>query len=230
MGSRPVTERGGAARVLARLVAALAVAASVSAASAQGLPPPASAPFDYYVMTLSWSPGFCGLGGAARSPQQCAAGSGAGFVVHGLWPNDRGGDNPEDCGGRNPSEVELSTARGVYPTLGLARYEYRKHGTCTGLGPRDYFATVAYVRDHLTIPPMLRSPGEGQRLSPRAIVSAFVDANANLKPANIAVTCARGELSDVRICLTRDLRAFANCPEITARSCRSDSIRVAPVR
>ena len=36
----------------------------------------------------------------------------------------------------------------------------------------------------------------------------------------MAVTCERGELIDVRFCLTRDLRAFARCPKVTRRSCR----------
>jgi ribonuclease T2 len=201
-----------------------------SAAGAQSRPALATAPFDYYVMTLSWSPGFCDLGGDEKSPEQCATGSGAGFVVHGLWPDNRRGPDPEACDDRNVSSAELLGARGLYPTSGLARYEYRKHGTCTGLTARDYFATVAYVRDNLVIPPMLRAPSERQRLSPRDIQQAFLSANANLKPTNVAITCVRGELVDVRFCLTRDLRAFAVCPSVTGRTCRSDSISIAPVR
>jgi len=222
----------GLGEPLRRLARAFALAFSgfVATASAQSLPRPATAPFDFYVMTLSWSPGFCDLGGDEKSPQQCAAGSGSGFVVHGLWPDNRSGPDPEDCGAANPSEIELSTARGLYPTAGLARYEYRKHGTCTGLGARNYFSTVRYVRDNLNIPSMLQAPQQRQRLSPRAIQQAFIAANPNLKPTNMAVTCVRGELVDVRFCLTRDLRAFATCPKVTARNCRSDSITVAPVR
>jgi ribonuclease T2 len=210
-------------------IAALALIASPAARGA-GSPPVATAPFDYYVMTLSWSPGFCDLGGEAKAPRQCAVGAGNGFVVHGLWPNSRSGANPEDCDYADPSSAELSTARGLYPSQGLARYEYLKHGTCTGLSARDYFAAVRHARDRLTIPPMLQAPSERQRLSPRAIEQAFIDANANLKPTNMAVTCVRGELVDVRFCLTRDLRAFATCPRVAARSCRSDSIAVAPMR
>jgi ribonuclease T2 len=211
-------------------LAFFALAALSGAASAQGIPPAAPAPFDYYAMTLSWSPGFCALGGEDKSPQQCAPGSGDGFVVHGLWPNNRRGANPEDCGGGNVSEPELANARGLYPTAGLARYEYRKHGSCTGLSARDYFATVRYVRDNIAIPPMLKSPGERQRLAPRALQQAFMDANANLKPTNMAITCVRGQLADVRFCLTPNLRAFAICREVSGRTCRSDSIWVAPVR
>ena len=202
----------------------------LTAAFAGSLPPVATAPFDFYVMTLSWSPGFCDLGGDDRSPQQCAIGSGNGFVVHGLWPDNRRGSDPEDCGYGGLSSAELANARGLYPTTGLAAYEYRKHGTCTGLSARDYFAAVRYARDNIAIPTMLQAPHEPHRLSPRDIEQAFIEVNANLKPTNMAVTCVRGELVDMRFCLTRDLRAFAICPKVYSRSCRSDSISVAPVR
>ena len=46
----------------------------------------------------------------------------------------------------------------------------------------------------------------------------------------MAVTCARGELVDVRFCLSSDLKAFATCPKVAGRTCRRDSIAVAPVR
>ena len=218
-------------RALTRTLAGLGLLLGVAGgAEAQSPPPPATAPFDYYVMTLSWSPGFCNLGGDEKSPQQCATGSGSGFVVHGLWPDNRRGPDPEDCSYRDVPSMELAATRGLYPTAGLARYEYRKHGTCTGLTPRDYFATVRYVRDAIVIPAMLQAPSERQRMAPRDIQNAFIAANANLKPTNMAVTCVRGELADVRFCLTRNLRAFAVCPNVTARTCRSDSISIAPVR
>ena len=104
--------------------------------------------FDYYVLTLSWSPGFCDTGGAAKQPSQCARGAGAGFVVHGLWPNNAAGPNPEDCGGgAYVPAAALRLTDGVYPDEGLARYEYRKHGTCSGLDPQAYFAAVKTLRD-----------------------------------------------------------------------------------
>ena len=75
----------------------LAAAFAIPAASAGEPPPAATAPFDYYVLALSWSPGFCELGGERKSPGQCAAGAGYGFVVHGLWPDKSFGPDPEDC-------------------------------------------------------------------------------------------------------------------------------------
>jgi ribonuclease T2 len=219
-----------ARQALAPIAGAFALL-GLTAALAASLPPVATAPFDFYVMTLSWSPGFCDLGGDEKSPQQCATGAGNGFVVHGLWPDNRYGPNPEDC---NPSEdaspAALDVARGLYPTQDLARYEYRKHGTCTGLSAEDYFAAVRYVRDELGIPPMLQSPRESQRLSPLAIEQAFIAANANLRPEDMAVTCARGELVDVRFCLSKDLKAFVDCPKVAGHTCHRPSVAVAPVR
>jgi ribonuclease T2 len=198
---------------------------------AAGLPPVATAPFDFYVMTLSWSPGFCDLGGESESPQQCAAGAGNGFVVHGLWPDNRTGPNPEDCNpGEDASSADLAAARGLYPTEALAAHEYRKHGTCTGLSAGDYFAAVRIVRGELVVPPMLKAPREPLRLSSRAIEQAFIDANTNLTLDNMAVTCARGELVDVRFCLSKDLRAFATCPKVAGHTCHRASVAVAPVR
>ena len=47
--------------------------------------------FDFYVLALSWSPGFCETSSTARSDKQCANGSGLGFVTHGLWPQSEVG-------------------------------------------------------------------------------------------------------------------------------------------
>ena len=210
---------------------ALALVGLPLAAFGQSAPPVATATFDYYVMTLSWSPGFCDLGGEEKSPRQCAVGSGHGFVVHGLWPNDRFGPNPEAC---RPDEyvaaADLAATRGLYPAEGLAAYEYRQHGTCTGMSARDYFAAVRYVRDQLVIPEILQGPRQRLRVSPADLQQAFVAANANLRPDNMAITCRRGELVDVRFCLSKDLRAFAVCPKVSGHTCHSSSIAVAPVR
>ncbi len=121
----------------AAVASVLAAFVPVAAARAAGPPPSATAPFDYYVMALSWSPGFCDLGGRRKSPRQCAAGAGYGFVVHGLWPDNRFGPDPADCESEaDISSVDLAAAQGLYATDSLAAYEYRKHGTCTGLDRR----------------------------------------------------------------------------------------------
>ena len=184
--------------------------------------------FEYYVLALSWSPGFCASRGGSRTGQ-CAAGSGLGFVVHGLWPqNERG--YPADCDGlANPPRYALEQTRGVYPDEGLARYEWRKHGTCTGLAPTAYFAEVRRARDLVTVPPALAEVREPQRTSPAEIQRAFLAANPRLRPGMMSVGCAGGALQEVRVCMTKDLRDFRACPEVARQTCRAGSISVPPV-
>ncbi len=189
------------------------------------------ADFDLYVFTLSWSPGFCDLGGAAKSPDQCASGSGLGFVVHGLWPDSRYSTDPEDCDDVAVSSRALQMTVGVYPNRGLARYEYEKHGTCTGLSPEAYFSMVKDMRDQIVIPDLFKAPQSAANVSSDGIVRAFMASNPNMQANNIVVTCVRGELTDVRICVGKDLHAYAVCPpKVLSHSCRSAQLTVAPLR
>lgn len=201
-----------------------------------GAPPARAAPsapgtFDFYVLALSWSPGFCANGGDDRGRDQCAAGSGLGFVVHGLWPQFTRGF-PSDCGpaGRFPSRQALDTVAGVYPDAGLARYEWRKHGTCSGLSPTDYFAAVRRARDAVAVPQPFRSPQAGQTWAPLDVARAFAAANPGLRTDTMAVTCRGGDLEEVRVCFAKDLRGFVPCPEVARASCRAPGVSVPQVR
>jgi ribonuclease T2 len=185
--------------------------------------------FDFYLLTLSWSPGFCDTGGEAKAPDQCSVGAGLGFVVHGLWPQNTQG-YPSDCDGnpRPVSRAALALAQGVFPSDGLARYEWRKHGTCTGLSPEGFFVSVRRARDKIAIPDAFNAPRQAQNFAPVEIMRAFIAVNPGLRLSAMAVSCARGELADVRLCLSKDLRSFVDCPEVARRACRSPSITVAP--
>ncbi|MBM3552533.1 MAG: ribonuclease T [Alphaproteobacteria bacterium] len=174
--------------------------------------------FDFYVLALSWSPGFCeGVEGAR---DQCEPGKGLGFVVHGLWPHYERGDSPKECpGARAPSRVSLDKAAGLFPDLRLARYEWRKHGTCSGKSPSDYFADVARANAAVTIPPLFVKPARDQTFTPIDVERAFFDANPRLRPGMMAVSCRKGIMDGVRICLSKDLREFRACPEVAQRGC-----------
>jgi ribonuclease T2 len=195
-------------------------------------PPPAPiAPgkFDFYVLALSWSPGFCDTGGAAKAREQCAEGANLGFVVHGLWPQFARG-YPSDCDPNRPvSSVALQAADGLFPSPGLARHEWRAHGTCTGLSPEAYFASVKRARDTILIPDAFKAPREPQSLAPIDVQRAFVAVNRGLRPQAMAVGCAQDELLDMRFCLAKDLRGFVDCDEVARGACRVGSIAVAPL-
>jgi ribonuclease T2 len=197
--------------------------------------PPASSPtsvapgnFDFYVLALSWSPGFCDTTGAGKSLAQCDPGAKLGFVVHGLWPQFERG-YPSDCDPSRPvSRIALQQVAGLYPDEGLARHEWRKHGTCTGLSPEAYFASVKRARESIVVPDAFKSPSEEQTFAPIDIQRAFIAANPGLRAPAMAVACTQGELEDVRICLAKDLRSFVDCPEIARSTCRAPTISVAP--
>lgn len=205
------------------IVAALALlAAGPAAAQRRGSP----GDFDFYVLALSWSPGFCELEGDSKGRAQCDGGSGAGFVLHGLWPQYERG-YPSDCGfGQQPSRIAMEAARGVYPDEGLARYEWRKHGTCSGLSPQGYFDAAREAKERVRIPPRFSNPRGDAQMAPADIERAFVAANAGLRADMIGVSCRRGVLQEVRICLDRNLKGFRTCPEVGRRDCRGGEISV----
>ena len=191
--------------------------------------PVAPGNFDFYVLSLSWSPGFCETNPAGSGKSQCETGSGLGFVVHGLWPQFEQGF-PSDCSvGQPVSQSALALTRGVFPDPGLARYEWGKHGTCSGLAPEAYFADVRRARDSITVPDAFRKPDAEQSLAPNELMRAFTDANPRLRPGMMAVGCKSAVLEEVRFCLTKDLRSFRACPEVVQQSCHSRQLRVPPV-
>ena len=190
-------------------------------------PAPSALPsgdFDFYVLALSWSPGFCQASGGGRA--QCEPGLKRGFVVHGLWPQYEHGF-PSNCGGvPTPSRLALDRAKDLYPDESLARYEWRKHGTCSGRSPGDYFDDVARARDGVAVPPALARLEQDRTLATLDIERAFYEANPRLRPGMMSVECARGVLEEARICMSKDLREFRACPEVARRGCRVREISV----
>lgn len=211
----------------------LSLCALCVTASAQGRYDRGGTPgdFDFYVLALSWSPGFCELdGGRGRNREQCAPGANLGFVVHGLWPQYERG-YPSDCGpGRSPPRFVMEQAEGLFPTESLARYEWRKHGTCSGSSPSDYFADVRRARDKVKIPPALATNDNDRSWTVLDLERAFVDANPGLRTDMMSVSCRRGVLEEVRICFSKDLRGFRSCPEVDRSGCRARDFRVNAIR
>src|ERR1700728_4191289 len=101
--------------------------------------------FDFYVLSLSWSPSFCAAAaerGARGAGMQCGARPYS-FVVHGLWPQyDRG--FPEYCQVPSPrlDHEIVSSMLDLMPAPHLIFNEWDRHGTCSGLSPGAYFETI----------------------------------------------------------------------------------------
>ena len=73
----------------------------------------------------------------------------------------------------------------------------------------------------MKIPPEYLELSEPKTVAPAEIEDAFIKANPGLSNAAIAVTCNRKRLSEVRICMSKDLQ-FRACEEIDRRACRRD--------
>src|SRR5262249_5121681 len=84
--------------------------------------------FDYYVLSLSWSPSFCETARGNARRQQCGARPFS-FVVHGLWPQYERGF-PESCL-IPPPRLERNIMRSMLdlmPAPGLIYHEWDQHG------------------------------------------------------------------------------------------------------
>ncbi len=192
-----------------------------------------NANFDFYVLSLSWSPSYCAdNGNRSNARQQCGTGRNYGFIVHGLWPQyDRG--FPESCDHRQANDTVprdiVSSLSDIMPSAGLMRHEWRKHGTCAGISQRDYFSTLGKAYQAVTVPPALRNVASPRNVDPQLVEKAFIAANPGLTGDAIAVTCNRRRLQEVRICMDKGLK-FRSCGEVDRNSCRSRSVTLLPNR
>jgi ribonuclease T2 len=215
------------------LLAVAALLGLAETASAQDRRQNAAGEFDFYVLSLSWSPSFCEQaserGSGGRSQIQCG-GRPYSFVVHGLWPQYEHGF-PDYCQRPSPrlDRNIVSSMLDLMPAPGLIFNEWDKHGTCSGLGARAYFETIRKARSAVKIPEEYLELSAPKTVVPAEIEEAFIKANPGLSSSAIAVTCDKTRLSEVRICMSKDLQ-FRACEEIDRRACRRDQVTMPPIR
>jgi ribonuclease T2 len=222
-----------AGRSLKTAALLLALFSLIGSASARHHRSPAATEpgtFDYFVLSLSWSPAFClGNPGAA----ECGGPRRFGFIVHGLWPQNEKGW-PENCNVHQ--QVPDSVVNGIsdlMPARGLVYHEWSAHGTCSGLNPTDYFALVRRAYNSVAIPAEFSTVSQPVEEAPDAIAKAFLRANARLTPDSIVVTCSgRGlpRLREVHICSDRTLNPRACSADAERGACHAATLIVPPVR
>ena len=155
--------------------------------------------FDFYVLSLSWVPGFCATHG--RRPEEC--GTGRGFALHGLWPQLNGGDYPTDCGAATLSPSDTQRYQGLYADPSLIAHEWPKHGTCSGLAPAGYFALSARDVRRVRIPAAYGPNTVLTAADARAVKSAFMAANPGLSFDAMTTVTVKGVLTGVDVCMTK---------------------------
>ena len=173
--------------------------------------------FDYYVLSLSWSPNWCQLEGNARQSEQCEEDHG--WILHGLWPQFHRG-YPSYCRTieRAPSRGMTADMADIMGTSGLAWHQWKKHGTCTGLSATDYYALSREAYGRITRPAVFRKLDQSVKLPAHVVEQAFLKDNPQIQPDGLTVTCRDGHIQEARICLSRDL-APVPCGQDVVRDC-----------
>jgi ribonuclease T2 len=170
--------------------------------------------FDFYVLSLSWSPSYCEAA------------------------EDRTGGRPQYERGF-PSDCQMPAPRlaraivddmlDIMPSPRLVFHEWDRHGTCSGLSPKAYFGLVRAAWAAVKIPPDYAQVDQPISVTPGQVAGAFLKANPQLERGAINVSCDGRRLTEVRICMTKELN-FRSCPEMTRYSCRRDRVVMPAVR
>ena len=193
-----------------------------------------SGDFDYYALSLSWSPSYCASPQGREDGEQCAVGRRFAFVVHGLWPQYESGwpescPTPEDWVPQSQIEAMID----IMPSQKLVIHEWKKHGSCSGLSMTNYFRAARLLFEKVKIPARYLSPQAEIVITPQQVVSDFVKTNRHLGASMISVQCGnardRARLSELRICVDRRGN-FRQCGSNEARSCRAAKLVMPPVR
>lgn len=209
-----------------RISILLTLAAFALSASAQSRP----GEFDYYLLSLSWSPEYCAGPGGARDRIQCGEGRRYGFVVHGLWPQyERGYPQSCDPSARPVPESLVTSMLPLMPSAKLIQHEWERHGTCSGAGVNDYFRTIQRAFAAVKIPDDFRGPVRDIEVRPAEVKEKFARANPSFPPAAFRIQCGGRYLSEMRVCMTKDLKGRA-CSSDVRDNCRAPSIIMRPVR
>jgi ribonuclease T2 len=174
--------------------------------------------FDYFLLTLTWSPAYCALHHGKEARAECARRRG--FVVHGLWPQRDNGTWPAFCRAVPPVPADrMARQLQIMPSARLVQHEWDKHGSCTTLTANAYFDATDRAFAALRIPERLTRPTHPFALPLVDAKRLFTDANPGLAPDMFALRCNHGNrVEELRICLDTDFR-FRRCGKAQEDNC-----------
>lgn len=208
-------------------IIALAIAIAVATGwQGDDQPESSDAPFDFYVLALSWSPAFCASEAGQRSPLQCRSGADHGFVTHGLWPQFEEGW-PSFCQSPHGDSMPSHVAEGlldIMPDRGLIEHQWDKHGTCSGLSQEAYADVTRQASQSIAIPALFDGTTPS-RIDADDIEQAFQQANPAIPRDAMAVSCPGGRFAEVRICMDQNLSPRA-CGEVDRNGCQQNSLHL----
>ncbi len=177
--------------------------------------------FDYYSLTLSWSPDYCATKGDSDR-QQCGGGRQLGFVLHGLWPQYNRG-YPQNCTTEAFDPKIMQQFPDLYPSAKLFSHEWEKHGTCSGLTQPQFHQLAKTLKDGVKIPDRYRQPTQPFRVTLVEFKQDFVRANPGFTADNIAPSCTgTGRFfQEMQVGYSKAGKPVALSPEVLRRSQKS---------
>ncbi|VDN42041.1 unnamed protein product [Gongylonema pulchrum] len=209
--------------------------------------------FDYFKLTLIYPAARCRADNDAL-PNSCEVPKHASpWTIHGLWPSNHDGSDPEYCDGRG-AKFNLSQLARIqkkleqnWPNLfpnesvsSLWKHEWMKHGTCAGdvvavNGEIQYFNKTLALHDQLDIFGALKSHGLTPSMSKTYKALDVRKALQSVYQKNVEFHCLRDKtenewfLADVRMCLSKDFQ-LVDCERKRRSRSRSRSPRRAKQR
>ncbi len=193
-------------------------------------PPTTPGKFDYYLLSLSWSPEYCMTMGDDPSDPQCGVGGHFGFVVHGLWPENQSGLNPLACKPAQPLDSQSQKSMlDIMPSTQLIVHEWGAHGTCSGLPSADFFKLTRTAYRKVQVPVKYQSPKAPLIVPVKEFRQGLIDANPGLKAENFAIYCDERYLREVRVCMDKGLN-FRTCGERVKDACGLAKMILRPVK
>lgn len=184
-------------------------------------------PIGGYTLALSWSPQYCAAGDR-RGDTQCDGRAGRfGFILHGLWPEGKGGRGwPQYCA---PAAIVPKAVLAAHfcttPSVHLMQHEWARHGTCMARRPEEYFSRGRALYQQLRLPDMAEL-ARRKPLAAGTVARAFAANNAGLDVEMIRIRTDRaGYLSEVWLCLDTAFRS-TRCPAGKRGAALSTLIRI----
>ena len=117
----------------------------------------------------------------------------------------------------------------IMGTSGLAWYQWKKHGSCTGLSAPAYYALARKAHTRITRPPVFRKLSKPIKLPASVVEEAFLKANPDLEPDMLTITCRAGRIQEARLCLSKSLTPVT-CGRDVVQDCRMKDALFDPVR
>lgn len=178
--------------------------------------------FDYYKLALTYVSAFCAdPSNDTMNSHMCTSTNQNVFKVHGFWPQNEHGW-PQDCFvyERSLSNRYMKNNRDLIPDKRSMRYQWRKHGSCSGLNPSDYFTLMRKAYNSIDMREAAKALNQNPQLSENEFRSILASSNPSLKQDDFSVHCSGKEITEIRACMTKDLK-FRSCSLPIEKNCRS---------